>query len=617
LRGAVSSSVWPELKGLLLDVERPSRYLGGEFNSPDITPCGVAVALAYPDVYEIGASHLGLAILSEVVNSLDDASCERVYSPWTDMEALMRERGIPLFTLETHRPVAELDIFGISLPHELTYTNVLNLIDRAGIPIHSRDRASGPLVIAGGCGAANPEPLADFFDLFVLGEAEERIAELVELVGMAKEEGLSRDEVLARASRLRGVYRPSAYQVSYEEDATIDGVSPSDGAPATVCKNIVDIEEWSYPRRVIVPHCEAVHDRLNVELFRGCTRGCRFCQAGMVYRPVRERSPEEVARMVETLSRATGYEEVSLCSLSSADYSRISDVGAAVSDICSENKMQLSLPSLRMDSFSVELASRVSRGQRGGLTFAPEAGSERLRRVINKPLSETEMIDAVLAASRAGRKRMKLYFMIGLPTETDADVEEISELVFRLRQAVKAEGMGTPGFNVSVSTFVPKAQTPFQWAAQDTAETVRRKQDILKRTLRGKGLKLSWHDSSMSEVEGLIARGDRRVGAAIESAWRSGARFDSWSDHFDYGRWLAACAATGVDPDFYAYRRRETSETMPWDHVSYGVDRDFLVKEFERAVAGETTPDCRWDECTQCGVCDALDTEPVLRGERA
>jgi radical SAM family uncharacterized protein len=616
LRGAAGSSVWPELKGLLLDVERPSRYLGGEFNSPDVTPGGVSVALAYPDVYEIGASHLGLAILSEVVNAVEGATCERVYSPWTDMEALMREHGVPLFTLETHRPVAELDVFGISLPHELTYTNVLNLIDLAGISLRSRDRVSGPLVVAGGCGAANPESLADFIDLFILGEAEERILDLVELVRRCKERGLGRDEVLSAASSLHGVYRPAAYEVSYKEDGTIDEVAPRDGAPAKVLKNIVDIEEWDYPRRVIVPHCEAVHDRLNVELFRGCTRGCRFCQAGMVYRPVRERSPEEVARMVETLARATGYEEVSLCSLSSADYSRISEVGASVSDICSELKMQLSLPSLRMDSFSVELASRVSRGQRGGITFAPEAGSERLRRVINKPLSEQEMTAAVVSASRAGRKRMKLYFMIGLPTETDADVEEISALVFRLRQAVKAEGLGTPGFNVSVSTFVPKAQTPFQWVAQESMESVRRKQDILKRTLRGKGLKLSWHEASMSEIEGLLARGDRRVGAAIEESWRAGARFDSWSDNFSHERWLAACAASGVDPAFYAYRERRTTETLPWDHISFGVDKSFLEGELDRAVAGDTTPDCRWDECARCGVCDALDVEPVTGGER-
>jgi radical SAM family uncharacterized protein len=608
------SSLWGELEPLLLRVERPSRYLGGEWNAPEIPEGGTTVALAYPDVYEIGMSNLGLAILREVVNDIEGASAERTFSPWVDMESEMRAAGVPLFTLETHRPVGSFDIFGISIPHELTYTNVVNLIDLAGLPLKAADRSSGPLVVGGGCATANPEPLADFFDLFILGEGEEAIGKLVETVGDCKARGLSREETLEQAALVPGAYRPCEFEPECSEGGRILRVTSS--RERSIEKNLVDLDEWLYPRRPIVPFCEAVHDRVNVELFRGCTRGCRFCQAGMVGRPVRERTAGEVVKMADELSAVTGYDEVSLCSLSSTDYSRISDVAERVSDLCAHRRMIMALPSLRMDAMSASLAARLDRGGRGGLTFAPEAATERLRRVINKDMTEDEMAEAIICSVRAGRRRIKLYFMIGLPTETDEDVEAIGRLVYRLRDAVKAEGLAPPSFNVSVSTFVPKSHTPFQWCAQDTIETVRRKQDIIKSALRSKNVNLSWHDVEMSTVEGMLARGDRTLAPVIQAAWESGARFDSWSEHFDIGRWMDAARLQGVDPGSFVWRERDADEVLPWDHLSFGLEKSFLRLELEKAMRAEVTADCRTAGCTDCGVCQALGVEPVLKGER-
>lgn len=608
--------IWEDVEPLLLRVERPGRYLGGEWNAPEVV-CDegdVSVVLAYPDVYEIGASNLGLAILQEVVNDLHGASCERVYSPWVDMEREMRGAGVPLFSLETHRPVAGFDIFGISMPHELSYTNIINLIDLAGIPLRASERSSGPLVVGGGCGAANPETLVEFFDLVVLGEAEESIGALVRLTAAAGREGMSRNDLLEAAGRIPGVYRPSAYRVTYREDGPLESILPLEGAAERVTKNTVDLDSWIFPRRPIVPFCEAVHDRINVEIFRGCTRGCRFCQAGMVSRPVRERSAGAVVSLVDELSAGTGYDEVSLCSLSSTDYTMIDKVARQVGDICAGRRMTLSLPSLRMDGFSVELALELDRGGRGGLTFAPEAATDRLRRVINKVITERDMADAIIRAVKAGRRRIKLYFMIGLPTETDEDVREIGRLVFRLRDMVRGEGLPPPAFNVSVSIFVPKSHTPFQWVAQEGLDAMGRKQEILKEGLKSKGIKLSWHDRHMSMVESLLARGDRRLSAVLENAWRRGARFDSWSEQFDYPRWEQAWTEAGIDPALYLYRERAADEVFPWAHLDFGLDPGFLREEYEKARNGEITPDCRAGTCVECGVCGRLGTEMALKG---
>ena len=606
-------SLWGRIEPLLPLVERPSRYLGCEWNSPSIGRAEVSVVLAYPDVYEIGSSHLGLSILQEIVNGIPGTGCERAFSPWTDMESQMRSAGIPLFSLETHRPVGKCDIFGITLPHELSYTNVLNLIDLAGIPLRSDRRKSGPLVVGGGCCAANPEPLAPFLDLVVLGEAEETIGELVELVRAGKSGAWNRNTLLDKASRLKGVYRPSDYHASYNAEGLLESVTHGGGKGHRPVKRVADLQRWLYPRRPVVPFCETVHNRANLEVFRGCSRGCRFCQAGMIYRPVRERSPADIVEMAEKLVRSTGHEELSLCSLSSTDYMGFQNLVDRLGEVCRAHSVKLTVPSLRIDSDSLDAVLGLG-GSRGGLTFAPEAGSARLRSVINKPIGEGAMADALIRSSRSGIRLVKLYFMIGLPTETDGDVEAIADTVFRLRDAVRSEGLPPPALNVSVSTFVPKPHTPFQWEGQCRHHDVLRRQDMLKRRLRVRGLNLSWHDAEMSMIEGLLARGDRRLSGAIERVWRKGQRFDAWSEHFSLENWESALEEEGLDLDFYLYRQRKPDELFPWDHLDFGVDRDFLYREYRKGLQGRTSPDCRGGECLGCGACPATGWKPTMTG---
>lgn len=604
-------SVWEKVEVILEEVHRPSRYIGGEWNAPEIEEKKVSVALAYPDVYEVGISSLGLAILQEVVNDTQLASAERVYAPWVDMEEKMRANDIFLFSLETHRPIRNFDLFGISLPHELTYTNVLNLIDLAGLPLRASERSWGPIVVGGGCQASNPEPVADFFDLFVLGEGEEPLVELVEIVAEGKSKGWSREEVLEKASLLPGVYRPSAYQVTYNCSGKIQAIERDGVGPRIVSKRLADINKWLYPRRQIVPFCEAAHDRVNIELFRGCGRGCRFCSAGMIYRPTRERAMEKVVELIEELAVGTGYDEVSLSSLSSTDYSEFDRLINESRELCERLNISLSLPSLRMEPSAVERWLSLGRGGGGGLTFAPEAGSERLRRIINKPIREEEMMEALKKAVMGGRRRIKLYFMIGLPTETSEDVAKIADLVHRMRRFLRQEGLMVPAFNVSVSTFVPKPHTPFQWVAQDKMEDIRAKQNILKRALRGKGIHLSWDNPESTFVEGLLSRGDRRLSRLVERVWRSGGRFDSWSEHFDFSKWKSGWEEEGINSFSYVYRERDRGEVLPWDHLDFGLDKSFLAEEYERALREEITPDCR-TECTECGVCEHLGAGLVI-----
>lgn len=611
----VPEDLWEGLEPLLSRVERPSRYIGGEWNSPEPEGDRISVVFAYPDIYEVGTSNLGLAILQEIVNEIEGATAERTYSPWVDMESEMRAEGLPLFSLESHRPVSSFDILGITIPHELTYTNILNLLDLAGLPLRASERNGGPVVIGGGCGTANPEPLAPLFDLFALGDGEEAIISLVELFKKARDLSMDREDLLREASRLPGIYRPSDYEVRYGDYGTVASITPVGDAAEKILKNVVDLDKWRYPLAPVVSHCEAVHDRINVELFRGCTQGCRFCQAGMINRPVRERLPKHIISMVETLADSTGSEEVSLSSLSSTDYSCIEEVAEKVAGICGERNMVMSLPSLRVDGMSAELAGRLDKGGRGSLTFAPEAATESLRKAINKNVTERNMEDAVLNAVKAGRRRIKLYFMIGLPTETDADVEEIAELVFRLRSHVKREGYAPPSFNISVASFIPKSHTPFQWCAQAGDEEIRRKQEILKRRLRTRNINLSWHDREMSKVEGFLSRADRRVFEVLVNAWSDGGRFDSWSEHFDLSRWERAWDAAGVDPAFYLYRERPADEVFPWDHLDHGVEKYFLRTEYKKAFAGEKTPDCRGIRaCMKCGACDPAGRHVELKG---
>ncbi|MFP5220390.1 MAG: TIGR03960 family B12-binding radical SAM protein [Actinomycetes bacterium] len=618
-------SLFPRLEPLLPTVSKPIQYVGGELNSQvkDWDAADVRWCLMYPDAYEVGLPNQGVMILYEVLNERDGVLAERTYSVWPDMAAKMREAGVPQFTVDGHRPVRAFDVLGVSFATELGYTNLLEALDLAGIPLHAADRTEAdPIVLAGGHAAFNPEPIADFVDAAVLGDGEQAVLEITEVLRQAKRDGVGREETLLRLARAGGVYVPRFYDVDYLPDGRIGRVAPNrPDVPFRVAKRtVMDLDEWPYPKQPLVPLAETVHERMSVEIFRGCTRGCRFCQAGMITRPVRERSITGIGEMVDQGLKASGYEEVGLLSLSSADHSEIAEVTKGLADRYEGTNTSLSLPSTRVDAFNVALANELSRnGRRSGLTFAPEGGSERLRRVINKMVSKQDLIDTVTTAYGNGWRQVKLYFMCGLPTETDEDVLEIAEMAQEvIRAGRQAAGTNDVRCTVSIGGFVPKPHTPFQWAAQLDPETTDRRLKLLRDAIRAdkrtaKAIGYRYHDGKPGIVEGLLSRGDRRVGRVIERVWRDGGRFDGWSEHFSYERWTTAAAEElapfGVDLDWYTTRERDELEVLPWDHLDSGLDKEWLWADWQDALAEQELDDCRWTPCYDCGVCPQMGTE--------
>ena len=609
---------------MLQAVEKPARYTGGEWNAQPKDSAAVLcrIALAMADVYEVGMSNLGLKILYEILNRRDDIAAERVYAPWLDMEEEMRRRGIPLFSLETFREVSSFDILGFSLQYELLITNTLNMLDLAGLPLHAAERTDEqPFVIGGGPCVYNTEPIADFFDFFVLGDGEEIVVEVCDALIAWKKEGRpdGRRGFLRRAARIPGVYVPSFYAPEYDAQGMFTGLRILDEAasPQIYRRVVKDLDAAPFLEKPVVPYLGIVHDRLMLELFRGCTRGCRFCQAGMAYRPVRERRPETLESLARTLFDSTGYNEMSLTSLSSADYSCLSPLVDGLLAGTQGERVSFSLPSLRIDSFSVDIAERLQQVRKSGLTFAPEAGTQRLRDVINKNVTEDDLLHSVRTAFEQGWKAVKLYFMMGLPTETDEDIVGIAELAQKVVDCYKeVKGKRGVKVTVSVSCFVPKAYTPFQWFAQVPQEEFERRQRLLKESIRDRAISFHYHDARASVLEGALSRGDRRLSAVIETAWRNGAKFDGWTDQFKDEVWKDAFRRCGVAPEFYSQRTRDLEEVLPWAHTSPGVSEDFLRREWQRAEEAALTHDCRRETCTGCGVCPELGCEIVdWRGE--
>ena len=609
---------------MLQAVEKPARYTGGEWNAQPKDSAAVLcrIALAMADVYEVGMSNLGLKILYEILNRRDDIAAERVYAPWLDMEEEMRRRGIPLFSLETFQEISSFDILGFSLQYELLITNTLNMLDLAGLPLHAAERTDEqPFVIGGGPCVYNTEPIADFFDFFVLGDGEEIVVEVCDALIAWKKEGRpdGRRGFLRRAARIPGIYVPSFYAPEYDAQGMFTGLRILDEAasPQIYRRVVKDLDAAPFLEKPVVPYLGIVHDRLMLELFRGCTRGCRFCQAGMAYRPVRERRPETLESLARTLFDSTGYNEMSLTSLSSADYSCLSPLVDGLLAGTQGERVSFSLPSLRIDSFSVDIAERLQQVRKSGLTFAPEAGTQRLRDVITQNVTEDDLLHSVRTAFEQGWKAVKLYFMMGLPTETDEDIVGIAELAQKVVDCYKeVKGKRGVKVTVSVSCFVPKAYTPFQWFAQVPQEEFERRQRLLKESIRDRAISFHYHDARASVLEGALSRGDRRLSAVIETAWRNGAKFDGWTDQFKDEVWKDAFRRCGVVPEFYSQRTRDLEEVLPWAHTSPGVSEDFLRREWQRAEEAALTHDCRRETCTGCGVCPELGCDVVdWRGE--
>lgn len=593
------------LAPMLARVQKPARYTGGEWNSAtrDWDACDVRVVFAYPDLYDIGMSNMGLGILYDIVNRREGMLAERVYAPWSDLEALLRAEGVPLWSLESRRPLAEFDVIGFSLSYEGTYTNILNMLDLGGLPVLSAERDDRhPLVICGGSGALNPDALADFVDVFCLGDGEELIVEIVDFVRLWKRQGRgSRDDMLRQLARIWGVYVPRFYEPSYHADGTVAAVEPTiEGLRPRAMKRFV--QELPPPlTRPIVPYLQTVHDRMAIEIQRGCTQGCRFCQAGMIYRPRLERGPEEVVAATRELLRNTGYNELSLVSLSTTDHSRINEI---VERLRAEfgSSITISLPSMRVDSFSVRVAEAVATRGKHNITFAPEAGTERLRMTINKIVTDDDLYAAAENAFASGWTNVKMYFMVGQPTETHEDIEGIVTLAKKVREIGRARHGGRARVRVSTSNFIPKAHTPFQWAVQAPSDVLRQRHAYLRDALKKTGVAFTWEDPEHSLLEAVLSRADRRVGKAIHRAWRDGARFDAWHEHYDWGRWQRAMDAEGLDPSFYAHRERGMREVFPWSHISTGVSESYLRNEWIKTQRQETTPDCHKQPCNVCGV---------------
>lgn len=600
------------LERILPRVQKPARYTGGEYNQiiKDRMKVDVRLAFCFPDTYEIGMSNLGMSILYHTMNSLDFVWCERAFAPWGDMYDEMKKAALPLYALESGDSLRDFDALAFSIGYEMAYTTVLDMLDMAGIPLRAKERTGLlPLVFAGGTAAVNPEPMADFMDLFVIGEGEEMNNELLVLFRQAKLEGWGKHDFLVKAAQIQGVYVPSLYDVDYNPDGTVAFIRAGEGAPERVTKRIVaDLDAAPYPTRPIVPSTEVVHDRVNLELFRGCVRGCRFCQAGHVYRPIRAKKPETLVRQgIETLKN-TGHEDVTLLSLSTSDYRHLSELCDGLLEYCQDRSIGLSLPSLRADNFSMEIMEKLQKVRKSGLTFAVEGGSQRLRDAVNKNVTEEDLLNTCRIAFEGGWNSVKLYYMLGLPTETDEDILGIAEMANQVlhcwRQHAKNKNRGVK-ITVSTSCFIPKPHSPFQWEAQISMEEYLRRVNLLRNNMVARNVTYNWHDAETSLIEAVLSRGDRRLGAVIEEVWRQGGRLDAWSDYFSYERWRKAFEKCGLDPAFYANRRYPTDSMLPWEHIDVGVRREHLLRERERCYHSKLSPDCR-KGCSACGAAALL-----------